>query len=70
MIAQERMLEILKKSLKTLKDDQDMKKIRVSYKLDDVEAYSKEYNRDDYENNSISFNRIYSDIEHVRKKNA
>ena len=70
MITQERMLEVFKKSLKTLKDDQDMKKIRVSYKLNDVEVYSKEFNRDDYENNSINFDRVYSDIEQLRRKHG
>ena len=70
MITQERMLAAFKRALKNFKDDPYMEKLRVSYKLDDVEVYSKEYNRDDYENNSISFNRIYSDIEHIRKKNG
>lgn len=42
-----------------------MEKLRVSYKLDDIEVYSKEF----YENNSISFDRIYSDIEQVRREN-
>ena len=70
MIRQERMLVAFKRALKNFKDDPYMEKLRVSYKLDDVEVYSKEYNRDDYENKSISFNRIYSDIEHIRKQNA
>ena len=70
MIRQERMLAAFKRALKNFKDDPYMEKLRVSYKLDDVEVYSKEYNRNDYENNSISFNRIYSDIEHIRKQNA
>ena len=70
MITQERMLMVFKRTLKTFGDDQHMEKLRVLYKLNDVEVYSKEYNRDDYENNSISFNRIYSDIEQVRKQNA
>lgn len=68
MIVQERMLEVFKKSLKTFKDDPDMKRLRVSYKLDDVEVYSREFNRTDYENSSISFDNIYSDIEQLRKK--
>ena len=68
MIPWERMLEVFKKSLKTFKDDLNMTKMRVSYKLDDVEVYSKEYNRDDYERNSINFDRIYSDIEQIRKE--
>ena len=66
MIRQERMLAAFKRALKNFKDDPYMEKLRVSYKLDDVEVYSKEF----YENNSISFNRIYSDIEQVRKQNA
>ena len=70
MIRQERMLAAFKRALKNFKDDQYMEKLRVSYKLDDVEVYSKEFNKNDYENNSINFNRIYSDIEQVRKQNA
>lgn len=66
MITQERMLAMFKRALKNLKDDPYMEKLRVSYKLDDVEVYSKEF----YENNSISFDRIYSDIEQVRRRNA
>ena len=70
MITQERMLAAFKRALKNFKDDLYMEKLRVSYKLDDVEVYSKEFNKNDYENNSINFNRIYSDIEQVRKQNA
>ena len=70
MIIQERMLATFKRALKNFKDDPYMEKLRVSYKLDDVEVYSKELNKNDYENNSINFNRIYSDIEHIRKQNA
>ena len=70
MLTREGMLEVYKKSIKSFKEDPYLEKLRVSYKQDDVEVYSKEYNRDDYENNSISFNRIYSDIEHIRKKNG
>ena len=70
MIIQERMLATFKRALKNFKDDLYMEKLRVSYKLDDVEVYSKEFNKNDYENNSINFNRIYSDIEHIRKQNA
>ena len=65
MITQERMLAVFKRALKNLKDDPYMEKLRVSYKLDDVEVYCKEF----YENNSISFDRIYSDIEQVRRLN-
>ena len=70
MIRQERMLAAFKRALKNFKDDPYMEKLRVSYKLEDVEVYSKEFNKNDYENNSINFNRIYSDIEQVRKQNA
>ena len=68
MIAQEKILAVFKKSLKTFKEDPYMKKLRISYKLDDVEVYSKEFNRADYENSSINFDRIYSDIEQLRRK--
>ena len=70
MITRERMLEVFKKSIKTFKEDPYTERLRVSYKLDDVEIYSKEYNRDDYEKNSISFDRIYSDIEQLRRKHG
>ena len=70
MIRQERMLAAFKRALKNFKDNPYMEKLRVSYKLNDVEVYSKEFNKNDYENNSINFNRIYSDIEQVRKQNA
>ena len=68
MIARERMLEVFKKSIKTFKEDPYTERLRVSYKLDDVEVYSKEYNRGDYEKNSINFDNIYSDIEQLRRK--
>ena len=70
MISRERMLDVFKKSIKTFKEDPYTERLRVSYKLDDVEVYSKEYNRDDYEKNSISFDRIYSDIEQLRRKHG
>ena len=70
MITRERMLEVFKKSLKTFKEDPYTERLRVSYKLDDVEVYSKEYNRADYEDNSINFERIYSDIEQLRRKHG
>ena len=68
MLTREGMLEVYKKSIKSFKEDPYIEKLRVSYKQDDVEVYSKEYTRDDYENNSISFERIYSDIEQLRRK--
>ena len=70
MITQERILEVFKKSLKTFKDDSDIEKLRISYKLDDVEVYSKEFNRTDYKNNSINSDRIYSDIEQLRRNHG
>ena len=70
MITQERMLEVFKKSLKTFKEDPYTERLRVSYKLDDVEVYSKEFNRADYRDNSINFDRIYSDIEQIRRKHG
>ena len=68
MITQEKMLVMFKRSLKHFGDNSDIEKLRISYKLDDVEVYSKEFNRDDYEKNSINFERIYSDIEQLRRK--
>ena len=67
MITRERMLEVFKKSIKTFKEDPYTERLRVLYKLDDVEIYSKEYNRDDYEKNSINFDSIYSDIEQLSR---
>lgn len=70
MIAQEKILTAFKRSLKHFRDDLDIEKLRISYKLDGVEVYSKEFNRDDYEKNSINFDRIYSDIEQLRRKHG
>lgn len=70
MISQDRMLAIYKRALKGFGDDPSMEKIRVSYKLDNVEKYNKEFNRNDYENNSIQFSRIYSEIDKIRRQNA
>ena len=69
MITQDRMLAVYKRALKGFGDDQHMEKIRVSYKLDDVEKYNREFNRNDYENNSIQFSRIYSEIKQIRRQN-
>ena len=69
MIRQERMLAAFKRALKNFKDDPYMEKLRVSYKLDNVEKYNREFNRNDYENSSIQFNRIYSEIEQIRRRN-
>ena len=69
MITQDRMLAVYKRALKGFGDDPYMEKIRVSYKLDDVEKYNREFNRNDYENNSIQFSRIYSEIDQIRRQN-
>ena len=69
MITQDRMLAAFKRALKNFKDNPSMEKIRVSYKLDDVEKYNREFNRNDYENNSIQFSRIYSEIKQIRRQN-
>ena len=55
MIPQDRMLAVFKRALKGFREDPSMEKIRVLYKLDDVEKYNREFNRNDYENNSIQF---------------
>ena len=44
-----------------------MKKLNISYKLNDVEVYRKEYDKNDFHNHSIKFDRIYSDIEQLRR---
>ena len=69
MITEDRMLAVYKRALKSFGDDPSMEKIRVSYKLDDIEKYSREFNRNDYKNNSIQFSRIYSEIEQIRRRN-
>ena len=63
------MLAAFKRALKNFKDDPYMEKLRVSYKLDNVEKYNREFNRNDYENSSIQFSRIYSEIEQIRRRN-
>lgn len=69
MISQDRMLAVYKRALKGFGDDPYMEKIRVSYKLDDVEKCNREFNRNDYKNNSIQFSRIYSEIDKIRREN-
>ena len=69
MITQDRMLAVYKRALKDFGDDLSMEKIRVSYKLDNVEKYNREFNRNDYENSSIQFSRIYSEIDQIRRQN-
>ena len=69
MITQDRMLAVYKRALKGFGEDPSMEKIRVSYKLDNVEKYNREFNRNDYENNSIQFSRIYSKIDQIRRQN-
>ena len=68
MITQDRMLAVYKRALKGFGEDSSMEKIRVLYKLDDVEKYNREFNRNDYENSSIQFSRIYSEIEQIRNQ--
>ena len=65
MITQDKMLAVFKRALKGFGEDLSMEKIRVSYKLDDVEKYNREFNRND----SIQFSRIYSEIEQIRNQN-
>ena len=69
MITQDKMLAVFKRAVKGFGEDPSMEKIRVSYKLDDVEKYNREFNRNDYENSSIQFSRIYSEIEQIRRQN-
>ena len=69
MITQDKMLAVYKRALKGFGDYPSMEKIRVSYKLDDIEKYNREFNRNDYENNSIQFSRIYSEIEQISREN-
>ena len=69
MISQDRMLVVFKRALKGFGEDPHMEKIRVSYQLDDVEKYNREFNRNDYKNNSIQFSRIYSEIDQIRRQN-
>ena len=69
MITEDRMLAVYKRALKSFGDDTSMEKIRVSYKLDNVEKYNREFNRNDYKNSSIQFSRIYSEIDQIRRQN-
>ena len=69
MITEDRMLAVYKRALKSFGDDPSMEKIRVSYKLDNVEKYNREFNRNDYKNSSIQFSRIYSEIDQIRRQN-
>ena len=70
MLTQDKMLAVFKRAVKGFGEDPSMEKIRVSYKLDDVEKYNREFNRNDYENSSIQFSRIYSEIEQLRRKHG
>ena len=60
------MLIIFQKSLKDFENDLYLEKLSVSYKLNDVEVYRKEYDKNDFYNHSIKFDRIYSNIEQLR----
>ena len=63
MLSRERILIIFQKTLKDFRNDPHMVKLNISYKLNDIEVYRKEL----YKNDSIKFDRIYSDIEQLRK---
>ena len=65
-VSRERMLIIFQKSLKDFVNDPHMEKMNISYKLNDVEVYRKEYDKNNYHNYSVKFDRIYSDIEQLR----
>lgn len=59
MLSRERMFAVFKRALKHFIDDPSMEKLSVSYKLNDVEVFRREFNKND----SIKFDRIYSDIQ-------
>ena len=59
MLSRERMFTVFKRALKDFVDDPYMEKLSVSYKLNDVEVFRREFNKND----SIKFDRIYSDIQ-------
>ena len=63
MLSQEKMFAIFKQALKHFVDDPSMEKLSVSYKLNDVEVFKRVFNKND----SIKFDRIYSDIQRSYK---
>lgn len=63
MLSRERMFTVFKRALKDFVDDPCMAKLCVSYKLNDVEVFTREFNKND----SIKFDRIYSDIQRSHK---
>lgn len=63
MLSRERMFAVFKRALKHFMDDPRMEKLSVSYKLNNVEVFRREFNKND----SIKFDRIYSDIQRSYK---
>ena len=63
MLSRERMFAIFKRALKHFVDNPSMEKFSVSYKLNDVELFSRDFSKND----SINFDRIYADIAKERK---
>ena len=63
MLSRERMLVMFNRAYKHFMSDPYMEKFSVSYKLNDVEIFSREFSKD----GSIKFDRIYSDIAKERK---
>lgn len=59
MISRERMFTVFKRAYKDFMNDPCMGNLSVSYKLNDVEVFRREFNKND----SINFDRIYSDIQ-------
>ena len=58
MLSRERMFAIFKRAYKHFMSDPYMEKFSVSYKLNDVELFSRDFSKND----SIKFDRIYADI--------
>ena len=63
MLSRERMFTVFKQALKHFVDDPSMEKLSVSYKLNDVEVFKRVFNKND----SIKFDRIYSDIQSIQR---
>ena len=62
MLSRERILIIFQKSLKDFGNDPHMEKMNISYKLNDVEVYRKEYDKNDFHNHSIKFDKTTSAV--------
>ena len=58
MLSYERMLAMFNRAYKHFMSDPYMVKFSVSYKLNDVEIFSREFNKND----SIKFDRIYKKL--------